>query len=98
MHTVSPAIIEALLDSAEIEEAVLFNKVTVVSYRLPVTGFVVTGVANAADPSKFDIEIGRRCAREDAARQLWPLETYRVHCQAKPKPDNIYIGVVNRTT
>lgn len=97
MQTVSPAIIEALLDSAETEEAVLFGKVTVVSYRLPVTGFVVTGIANAADPSKFDIEIGRRCAREDAARQLWVLETYRAQCGANAKRDNIYVGVVNRT-
>jgi hypothetical protein len=90
MQTVRPAIIEALLDSAETEEAVLFGKVTVVSYRLPATGFVVTGVANAADPSKFDIEIGRRCAREDAARQLWVLETYKAQVLANRKVGGIY--------
>lgn len=73
--------INALLDSAETKEVIFFDKVTIISYRLPGTGFVVTGMGNAADPAKFDIEIGRECARQDAFRQLWPLETYRRQCE-----------------
>lgn len=36
-------------------------------------GFTVIGKAAPADPANFDAELGRKFAREDAIRQLWPL-------------------------
>ena len=39
-------------------------------------GFIVIGKAAPADPANFSEELGRRFAREDAIRQLWPLEGY----------------------
>jgi hypothetical protein len=49
-------------------------------------GFTVTGTSACASPENFDANIGRRLARADAERQLWPLLGYalrdRLHAQA----------------
>lgn len=68
--------INALLDAAETQEHVFWEKELVVSYRLP-SGFTVTGRGACINPANFDLEIGRKVAREDAAKQLWALEGYR---------------------
>jgi hypothetical protein len=39
-------------------------------------GFTVTGQSACVSPENFDAEIGRRVAREDAIRQVWPLMGY----------------------
>jgi len=39
-------------------------------------GFSLVGKAAPADPENFDVELGRRFAKEDAIRQMWPLEAY----------------------
>ncbi|MDH7785065.1 hypothetical protein QBD01_001065 [Ochrobactrum sp. 19YEA23] len=39
-------------------------------------GFVLVGKSAPADPENFDAELGRKFAREDCVRQLWPLEGY----------------------
>lgn len=39
-------------------------------------GFTVTGQSACASPENFDAEIGRRIARQDAVRQVWPLLGY----------------------
>lgn len=39
-------------------------------------GFTVTGQSACASPENFDAEIGRRIARQDAVRQIWPLLGY----------------------
>lgn len=39
-------------------------------------GYVVIGKSAPADPDNFNAELGRKFAREDAIRQLWPLEGY----------------------
>ncbi|HUY05027.1 MAG TPA: Gp49 family protein [Rhodocyclaceae bacterium] len=36
-------------------------------------GFSVIGESAAASPENFDTEIGRKIAREDARRKIWPL-------------------------
>jgi Phage protein (N4 Gp49/phage Sf6 gene 66) family len=68
--------IKALLDSAETQEHVFWEKELVVSFKLT-TGFTVTGRGACIDPANFNLEIGRRVAREDAENQLWQLEGYR---------------------
>ena len=40
------------------------------------SGFVVVGKSAPADPANFDEAYGRRLAREEAVKQLWPLEGY----------------------
>lgn len=39
-------------------------------------GFSLVGKTAPADPANFDAELGRRFAKEDAIRQMWPLEAY----------------------
>ena len=39
-------------------------------------GFAVIGKSAPADPANFNPELGRKFAKEDAIRQLWPLEGY----------------------
>lgn len=69
--------IDALLDSAHTEEAILHGKVLVVDYQLPTrAGFTVTGRAAVIDPANFDLEVGRNICRRRAADQLWQLEGY----------------------
>lgn len=39
-------------------------------------GFAVVGKSAPADPENFNGELGRKFAKEDAVRQMWPLEAY----------------------
>lgn len=39
-------------------------------------GYVIVGKSTPADPLNFDADLGRKFAREDAIRQIWPLEAY----------------------
>jgi hypothetical protein len=39
-------------------------------------GFVVIGKTAPADPANFNEDLGRKFAREDAIRQIWPLMGY----------------------
>jgi len=39
-------------------------------------GHKVVGTSAPADGKNFDADLGRKFAREDAIRQLWPLEGY----------------------
>lgn len=39
-------------------------------------GYVLIGKSAPADPENFNRELGQKFAREDAIRQMWPLEGY----------------------
>ncbi|MEY4427508.1 MAG: hypothetical protein RLZZ182_197 [Pseudomonadota bacterium] len=39
-------------------------------------GFTITGTSACASPENFDADIGRKVARADAVRQVWPLLGY----------------------
>lgn len=41
-------------------------------------GFTVTGESACASPENFDVEIGRRIARENAVNKVWPLLGFRL--------------------
>lgn len=41
-------------------------------------GFTVHGVSACASPENFNEEIGRRIARENAEREIWPLLGFRL--------------------
>jgi Phage protein (N4 Gp49/phage Sf6 gene 66) family len=78
-NRVTPEQIDALLDKAETAETVFWGKQMVVSYRFPDrNGFVLLGSSSCVDPANFDLEIGRKIAREDVKKQLWQLEGYRL--------------------
>ena len=75
-NTVTQQQIDALLDNAKTEEHLFHGgKSWIISYQLE-NGWTVDGRAAIVDPAGFDIEIGRRVARQNAASQLWALEGY----------------------
>ena len=39
-------------------------------------GYTIQGLSACVDISNFDLQLGRKYAREDAVRQIWPLEGY----------------------
>lgn len=39
-------------------------------------GFTVTGESACASPEKFDAEIGRKIARDNAVQKVWPMMGY----------------------
>lgn len=39
-------------------------------------GFALVGKSTPADPENFNEDLGKKFAREDALRQMWPLEAY----------------------
>jgi len=52
-------------------------------------GFQVTGESAAASPENFDVEIGRKIARENARNKIWMLEGYLLKQklnEAEPAP------------
>ena len=52
-------------------------------------GFTIVGTAACADPSNFDVEIGRKIARQNCINQIWPLMGYELKSQLnKMKTDN----------
>ncbi len=68
--------IDSLLDTAEVREFTFFDRDLMVSYKLP-CGFVIIGKGDC-DNGKCDIGSRRKRARQDATKQLWELETYRL--------------------
>jgi hypothetical protein len=47
-------------------------------------GFTVTGESAAASPSNFDVEIGKKIARENARGKIWALEGYALRERIGP--------------
>jgi hypothetical protein len=86
MNKVKLEDLEALIDNAEKEEHLFFGKALVIEYRLP-NGFTIQGRGACVDPANFDIEIGRKVAREQAINKMWELEGYllqqRLHDEGK---------------
>lgn len=76
-NTVTQKQIDDLLDSAEKTEVILWGKELIVSYKLK-CGFTVIGKGACVDPANFDLEVGRKVARQQAENKLWELEGYRL--------------------
>lgn len=49
-------------------------------------GFTVVGTSACASPENFDAAIGRRVARENAEREIWPLLGFRLRDQLSAGP------------
>jgi hypothetical protein len=50
-------------------------------------GFTVTGESACASLENFDAEIGRKIARADAVRKVWPLLGYQLRSMLKAKEE-----------
>jgi hypothetical protein len=89
MNKITQEHINHLLDSAETEEHTFHGKQHVVSYKFT-NGFAIIGVGSCVDPANFDIELGRKYAREQVENKLWELEGYLLQ--------NLLSGRIAKTT
>ena len=62
-NTVTVEQINSLLANSEIIVDTVFDKVTIVSCKLP-NGFVITESSGAVDPANYDVNIGREICME----------------------------------
>lgn len=70
----TPALIDAAI-KAEDYHIFLGTTLTVCALTLQ-NGFIVTGESAAASPANFDVELGRKIARDNARNKIWALEGY----------------------
>lgn len=64
---------DAAVGNAPIVESL---KVLTICIIVMNNGFTVIGKSAPADADNFNADLGRKFAREDAVRQIWPLEGY----------------------
>lgn len=70
----TPALIDAAIKS---EDYHIFPGTTLTVCALTLqNGFIVTGESAAASPANFDVELGRKIARENARNKIWAFEGY----------------------
>lgn len=70
----NPQSIDAVIES---EDYYRFPNTTLTVCRLKLkNGFTVTGESAAASMDNFDMEIGRKIAKDNARSKIWALEGY----------------------
>lgn len=67
--------IDELLKKSEFRIETVYNKVTMVSCKLP-NGFVINEASGAVDPANYDEKIGEKICMERIENKLWELEGY----------------------
>jgi hypothetical protein len=67
--------IDELLAKSKIKVETVFDKVTVVSCKLP-NGFVIVEASGAVDPKNYNEQIGKKICMERIENKLWELEGY----------------------
>ncbi len=73
-----PRLSPALIDAAIVEEQYhVFDGTTLTVCALTLrNGYTVTGESASASPENFDVELGRKIARDNARNKIWMLEGY----------------------
>ena len=74
-NTITNEEIDQLIKKSEIEIRTVFDKVTVVSCKLP-NGFVITESSGAVDNANYNERIGKDICLERIKNKLWELEGY----------------------
>jgi len=74
-HRVSLDSILAKIQSEQIVHPAGSPHMTIIILTLT-NGYIVVGKSTPADPANFDRALGEKFAKEDAIRQIWPLEAY----------------------
>ena len=76
-NRVSQEDLDWLMDSAVVDEKTLSEKTLVASYVFPqLGGWSVRGEGSVIDPANFDIEVGRKRAKEEARDKLWEFMAF----------------------
>lgn len=79
-NRITLADLEALVVTEEFMWPDCARHLTIAVLKLA-NGFTLVGKSAPADPANFDQDAGMKFAREDALRQLWPLEGYALRCR-----------------
>lgn len=74
-NTVKKEHVKYLLNESEVMVATVFDKVTVVSVKLP-NGFVITESSGAVSKENYDEEIGKEISLKKIEDKIWELEGY----------------------
>lgn len=74
-NSVTQEQIKKLLDKSEIKTETVYDKVTIVSCKLP-NGFVITEASGAVDKRNYDENIGKEICMQRIENKLWELEGY----------------------
>ncbi len=74
-NTVTQEQINNLIAESDIKVSTVFDKVTVVSLKLP-SGFVITESSGCVDPANYDESLGRELCLQRIENRLWELEGY----------------------
>ena len=70
----TPALIDSVIKS---EQYHVFEDTTLTVCCLTLAnGFTVTGESACASPQNFDVELGRKIAKDNAREKIWALEGY----------------------
>jgi hypothetical protein len=76
-NTITRAHIDALLAASEVDVCTKFDKVTVVTVKLP-NGFVLVEASGAVDKANYNEETGRKVCLDRIAQKLWSFEGYQL--------------------
>jgi hypothetical protein len=79
-NRIAIADLEALVVTEEYMWPTCAPHLTIAVLKLE-NGFTLVGKSAPADPDNFDKDADMKFAREDALRQLWPLEGYALRCR-----------------
>lgn len=79
-NTITRAQIDDLIARSEIDVCTKFDKVTVVTVKLP-NGFVLVEASGAVDKANYSEEMGRKTCLERIAIKLWSFEGYNLATQ-----------------
>lgn len=78
-NTITRAQIDDIIARSEVDVCTKFDKVTVVTVKLP-NGFVLVEASGAVDKANYSEEMGRKTCLERIAIKLWSFEGYRLAC------------------
>lgn len=74
-NTVTQEQVKELLDRSEFVVKTVYDKVTIVSCKLP-NGFVITETSGAVDKANYDESVGKEVCMKRIEDKLWELEGY----------------------
>jgi hypothetical protein len=74
-HTVIQSYIDGILENSEVQDYIIFDKVTVVHVKLP-NGFVLTETSGCIDPANYNHQLGLEVCMQKIEDKIWYLEGY----------------------
>lgn len=76
-NTITRDHIDALMAASQVDVCTKFDKVTVVTVKLP-NGFVLVEASGAVDPANYSEAMGAKICLERIATKLWQFEGYQL--------------------